>query len=900
MVNLGEYWHSMEIKEVIEKLNSSINGLTEEEAKKRLIQYGFNELEKPKKVSPLKIFAEQFTNILIIILLAATVLSFLVGEVIDALTILIIVVAAAVLGFTQEYKAEKAIEALKKMLSPVATVIRDSEEKKIPAKEIVPGDILVLEAGDKIPADGRIIEAFHLQVNEAPLTGESVPVVKQATIMPKDISISDMKNMVFAGTTVTDGRGKVIVVATGSNTEFGKIAKEVAAIEKEKTPLEKRMEEVGKLLSKLMLSACFIVIGVGIIEEFFTYKMLSFNFLIEMILFGVALAVAAVPEALPAIVTGTLAIGMREMAKRNAIVRKMAAVETLGCTSVICADKTGTLTKGEMTVKKIYVNGEIVDVTGVGFEPKGEFMVKGEKINPLNNQALTMLLKAASLCNEAKLSKSENEWKILGDPTEGALIVAAVKAGLSQEELKKAYPRISEIPFSSERKRMTTIHKADNGRIFVFMKGAPEIVLEHCSKILKKDKIEPISEIEKNMILKVNEEMANNALRVLGIAYKEEKEFTQNEEELEKNLVFIGLAGMIDPPREEAIEAIKICKQVKMKPIMITGDHKLTALAIAKEMGIYNEGDLVLTGAELEALSDEEFNKIVDKVTVYARVSPIHKLRIVKAWKAKGEVVAMTGDGVNDAPALKQADIGVAMGITGTEVAKEASDMVIADDNFATIVKAIERGRWIYDNIKKYLAYILRCNIVEMIVLAAGVLIGVPLPLFPAQILYINLATDGLPAIALGVGPPDPDIMQRPPRNPKESIFTKDFKYFLAIFPAILSIMLLGLFLASFYAHYEDLARTRLFLAFVFFELTVALSSRSLKYSILKVKPDKFLLLSVIITVIQTILLILIPATRQAFKIVYPSLIDVEIIAILCIITAVLMETVKYFLKKIK
>ena len=467
-VNLGEYWHSMEIKEVIKKLNSNINGLTEEEAKKRLIQYGFNELEKPKKVSPLKIFVEQFTNILIVILLAATVLSFLVGEVIDALTILIIVVAAAILGFTQEYKAEKAIEALKKMLSPVATVIRDSEEKKIPAKEIVPGDILVLEAGDKIPADGRIIEAFHLQVNEAPLTGESVPVVKQATIMPKDTLISDMKNMVFAGTTVTDGRGKVIVVATGSNTEFGKIAKEVAAIEKEKTPLEKRMEEVGKLLSKLMLSACFIVIGIGIIEEFYTHKMLSFNFLIEMVLFGVALAVAAVPEALPAIVTGTLAIGMREMAKRNAIVRKMAAVETLGCTSVICADKTGTLTKGEMTVKKIYVNGEIIDVTGVGFEPKGEFMVKGEKINPLDNQALTMLLKVASLCNEAKLSKSRNKWKILGDPTEGALIVAAVKAGLSQEELKKAYPRISEIPFSSERKRMTTIHRADDGRIFVF------------------------------------------------------------------------------------------------------------------------------------------------------------------------------------------------------------------------------------------------------------------------------------------------------------------------------------------------------------------------------------------------------------------------------------------------
>ncbi|MBS7655202.1 cation-translocating P-type ATPase [Candidatus Bathyarchaeota archaeon] len=897
---MSEYWHSLSVEEVIKKLKSSINGLTESEAKERLTQYGFNELEKPKKISPLKILAKQFTNILIIILLAATALSFLVGEIIDTLTILIIVIAAAVLGFFQEYKAEKAIEALKKMLSPTATVIRDSEERKIPAKEIVPGDIIVLEAGDKIPADGRVIEAFHLQVNEAPLTGESVPIIKQAIIMPKEASISDMKNIVFAGTTVTDGRGKAIVVATGSNTEFGKIAKEVATIEKEKTPLEKRMGEVGKMLSKLMLSACFIVIGVGIVEEFFAYRTLSFEFLIEMILFGVALAVAAVPEALPAIVTGTLAIGMREMAKRNAIVRKMAAVETLGCTSIICTDKTGTLTKGEMTVRKIYVNEEVIDVTGVGFEPKGEFMVKGEKINPLNNQALTMLLTAASLCNEAKLSKSENEWKILGDPTEGALIVAAVKAGLTQEELKKTYPRISEIPFSSERKRMTTVHKVHDERIFVFMKGAPEVVLEHCNKILKENGVEPFLEEEKNKILKVNEGMANNALRVLGVAYKEEENLTRNEEELEKNLVFVGLAGMIDPPREEAIEAIKLCKQVKMKPIMITGDHKLTALAIAKEMSIYNEGDLVLTGAELEALSDEEFNRIVDKVTVYARVSPIHKLRIVKAWKARREVVAMTGDGVNDAPALKQADIGVAMGITGTEVSKEASDMVIVDDNFATIVKAIERGRWIYDNIKKYLTYILRCNIVEMIVLAVGVLIGVPLPLFPVQILYINLATDGLPAIALGVGPPDPDIMQRPPRNPKESIFTKDIKYFLAVFPIILSAILLGLFLTSFYAHYEDLARARLFLAFVFFELTVALSSRSLKYSIIKVKPDKFLSFSVLITAIQTIILILVPATREAFKIVYPSLIDIGIILVLCIVTLVFMEVMKKILGKIK
>lgn len=891
-------WYSMTVEEVLKKLKTSADGLTDEEATKRLMEYGANELERAERISPLRILGRQFTSVLMIILLAATLLSVLVGEVIDAITIIAIVAAAAILGFTQEYRAERAIEALKRMLSPMATVIRGSEEREIPVKEIVPGDIIVLEAGDKVPADGRIIEGYRLQVNEAPLTGESVPVQKEEATLKGDLQIPDMKNMVFAGTIVTDGKGRAVVVATGMNTEFGKIAREVAAVKKEKTPLEKRMEDVGRLLSKLMLSACIIVIFAGMIEEYLRHGILRSDFAIEMILFGIALAVAAVPEALPAIVTGTLAIGMREMAKRNAIVRKMAAVETLGSTSVICTDKTGTLTKGEMTVRRIYVNGRTVEVTGVGFEPKGSFLLKGNEIDPLKDEALTLLLKGVTLCNEAKLVKDEEGWRILRDPTEGALIVAAAKAGLDHEELRRRYPRIWEVPFSSERKRMTTIHKTGENGAMVFMKGAPETILKHCSKILEDGEERSLSRDRIEEILRVNMEMARNALRVLGVAYKKTGKGSLEEDEAEEELTFLGLVGMIDPPREEAIEAIRTCKEVKMKPVMITGDQKLTAMAIAKEMRIYDEGDIALTGEELEALNDEEFSKIVDRVTVYARVSPLHKVKIVRAWKRKGEVVAMTGDGVNDAPALKHADIGVAMGITGTEVAKEAADMVIADDNFATIVKAVERGRWIYDNIKKYLMYLLQANLVELIVLATGVLIGFPLPLLPAQILYVNLATDGLPAIALGVSPADPDIMKRPPRDPREGVFTRDGKRFLTVFPVIVGGILLWLFAASILQS-EVLARTRIFIALVSFELAIALSLRSLRYSIVKAKPDRFLTLAVVITAIQTAILIAIPGTRQAFKIGMPTLKDLELAAGVSIIAVAAIEILKKVFKKI-
>lgn len=884
-----EKWHALEITESLARLKTSSQGLTQEEASNRLKQYGLNELAAMGKISPLTIFFRQFKSILILILIGATIISLVTGHSVDALVIFAIVLVSAVLGFIQEYRAEKALEALKTMLSPTTLVIRDGKEVTIPAREIVPGDILVLKEGDKIPADARLIEEINLQTNEASLTGESMPVSKETVRLSLDTLIPDRRNMVFSGTEVTSGKGKALVVATGMNTEFGKIAKQVAIVVKEETPLEKRTKELGKWLGIAALSISFFVMILGILRGMP---------LIQVILFSIALAVAAVPEALPAVVTGSLAIGMYKMAKKNALVRKMPAVETLGAVTVICSDKTGTLTKGEMTVRKIYVGNETVSVTGTGYEPKGEFHTEGDG-SILQSEPFSLIMSGSILCNDAELVIEGDKWHIKGDPTEGALLVAATKAGFQWGEIKKQYPRIGELPFSSERKRMTTVHLTPHGGVHCFMKGAPEIVLGHCAYLQELGKVEKLTEEKRNEILMTSEKMAGEALRVLGVAYKKIPSSTTNfdEDNLEKDLIFLGLIGMMDPPREEAIRAVEICKQVKIRPIMITGDHKLTAVAIAKEVGIYQEGDMVLTGEDLEKMVDEEFENIVEKVTVYARVSPAHKLRIVQAWKRKGQIVAMTGDGVNDAPALKHADIGVAMGITGTEVTKEASDLVLADDNFASIVSAIELGRWIYDNIKKYLTYLLQANLVEILVLSIAVLAGYPLPLLPVQILYINLATDGLPAIALGVSPPDPDIMKRPPRNPKETVFTKEVKSFLLRAVSIEVPLLLLLFLYSF-PFGEQVAQTRLFLVLVFFELIVALNCRSLRYTLLKVRPHKFLILTVLWEAALIIVLVNIPIARQALGMVEGiGLIEVGLVSALCLLTLFSIEIAKYLLQ---
>ncbi len=887
-------WHALDSAAALAALDvDPARGLSPDEARRRLDTHGPNELTHEEKASALAMFLGQFKNILILILLVAVVLSALVGEVVDAAIILVIVVFCAVLGFVQEFRAEKALEALKDMLSPTMTVLRGGAEEEIPSADIVPGDILLLEAGDRIPADARVFESHSLRCDEAPLTGESVPVGKNPAPLPPELPTGDRKNMVFTGATVTYGRGKAAVTATGMETAFGQIAKEVSAVQAEKTPLEKRTEEIGKWLGIIALGICFLVAGVSVVREYFSGR-LDLTFTIEVVMFAIALAVAAVPEALAAIVTGALAIGMRQMAKRNALVRKMPAVETLGCTTVICSDKTGTLTKGEMTVRRIYVWDQAVDVAGAGYAPAGE--VGADAPQP---EALEALCLAGMLCNDADLVQTEGRWAIKGDPTEAALVVAAKKAGLPKAKTRTEHPREEEFPFSSERKRMTTVNRLPDGRRMAFMKGAPETVLERCAGVLDNGAVRPLAEADRRRILAVNEEMAGDALRVLGLAQRELPPNTAcTEEGVEQDLVFLGLAGMMDPPREEAVEAVAVCKRVGIRPVMITGDHKLTAVAVAREVGIYHEGDQALTGEELAALSDAEFADRVARVTVYARVSPLDKLKIVKAWKARGEVVAMTGDGVNDAPALKHADIGVAMGISGTEVAKEAADMVLTDDNFASIVTAIELGRWIYDNIKKYLTYLLRCNITEVAVIGGAVLVMGPeyLPLLPAAILYINLATDGLPALALGVAPPDADIMQRPPRDPQESVFTWDVRAFVLLAILIEIPLFFGLF-------FHDLgeishARTEMFFLFVIVEMVIALNFRSMRYSFFTAPPHKWLLAAIAWEGLLILVLMQFAPVREAFGINLPSLRDLAIITGFALLVFASMEGVKVLIRR--
>lgn len=906
-------WHAKSPEETLKELNSSEKGLSQAEAQKRLTEYGPNELRKEKRSSPIKLFLEQFTDILIIILLIATGLSIAVGELIDALVIIVIVLATAILGFVEEFRSEKAVEALKKMTAPTATVLRDGKEVKISTSQIVPGDVLLLYTGDKVPADARLIKSFNLKIDEASLTGESSPVNKKIDSCGEETPLNDRRNMAFTGTVAVYGRGEAVATSTGMNTEFGKIAKMVQMTEEEETPLEKRTQSIGKWIGILSVAICIGVGVIGIVEG---------RNPIDMILWGISLAVAAVPEALPAIVTGALAVGMYRMAKVNTIVKKLPAVETLGCTSVICSDKTGTLTKGEMTVQRIYVNDQAVKVTGVGYAPDGEFLIENEKVDP-KSEKLRALLTAATLCNDAKLEKdtATERWVVKGDPTEGALIIAAAKAGLWKEELEKQQPRIGEIPFSSETKRMTTVHVSSGKSKMAYMKGAPEIVLGKCTKFLTNGKVARLAESDRAKILKVTEAMARQALRNLGFAYRELPETVDTyDEKIEKDFVFVGTMGMIDPPREEVKDAIYTCKKAGINVVMVTGDHKLTAVAVAKELNLLGENEeegKVLTGEELEKISDEQLADIVQKVVIYARVSPEHKMRIVKAWKAKGQVVAMTGDGVNDAPALKMSDIGISMGLTGTEVTKEASDMVLTDDNFASIIKAVREGREIYDNIKKYLTYLMRCNVMEILVMFIAVVSvpylaklfypaartedigGATIALTAAQLLWVNLTTDGLPAIALGIDPGDPDTMERKPRDPTESVFTRDVKIYLTLVPVLMSSLLLfGYF---FYHPWEGAAqlteaRTQLLTAMILMELANAISARSLKYPVWKVGifKNKFLWYAVGSSFLLQLFVLYTPGVNAAFNVTAPEPLDWAFAILFTAITFVTLETGKY------
>jgi Ca2+-transporting ATPase len=898
-------WHALDAQAVLAALRSDpARGLSADEARRRLAEHGPNELAREKRRSAWALFFGQFKNVLIAILLVSIALSALAGETTDALIIAVIVVFCAVLGFVQEWRAERALEALADMLAPTITVLRDGSEAEIAAREIVPGDILLVEAGDKVPADARVVEAHSLRCDEAALTGESAPVGKRVAPQAGSAGLADRRGMVHAGTSVTYGRGRAVVCATGMRTAFGAIAREVARIETGKSPLERRSEEIGKWLGIGALGICFLVAGISVARGYAAGR-LDFPFVVTMVMFAISLAVAAVPEALAAIVTGALAVGMRKMAKRNALVRRMPAVETLGCTTVICSDKTGTLTKGEMTVRRVLAGGLSLSVTGAGYEPAGE--IRGTSGPAPASEALDLLLLAGLLCNDADLVERDGRITAKGDPSEAALVVLAEKGGLSRAGVRAQNPRLEELPFSSERRRMSTVHdlapgSAWGGRM-ALVKGAAETVLGLCAHIHDGREVRPLAEADRQSALEQAEALAGDGLRVLALACRHlGREEALDEETVERGLTFLGLVGMMDPPRPEAAAAVAVCRKVGIRTVMITGDHALTARAVARELDIFREGDLVLEGEELARLSEAELSALVRRVTVYARVSPLDKLKIVRAWKGQGEVVAMTGDGVNDAPALKHADIGVAMGLSGTEVAREAASMVLADDNFASIVAAVELGRWIYDNIKKSLTYLLRCNITEVAVIGGVVLALGPdyLPLLPAAILYINLATDGLPALALGVAPPDPDIMERPPRDPKESVFSREVLAFVGL--AVLVEIPFFFFL-----FFHDLgrdaagiaqARTELFFLFIAVEMVIALNFRSMRESVFSLRPHGWLLAAVVWEVALAALLIQFEPVREAFGIGVPKAGDIGVILAFGAVVFASLEGIKAWLRR--
>ena len=756
-------WHALTVDATLSELKTGTAGLSSEEARRRLDECGPNELQTAHRASPWSLLLSQFKNVMIVILLVATGMSALLGEGVDTIVIGVIVLFAVGLGFIQEFRAERAIDALRKMAAPTATALRDGEELEVPAQHLVPGDIVLLQAGDRVPADLRLIESINLQIEEAALTGESVAVEKHAgPIASAEVALGDRKNMAYAGTSASYGRGRAVVAAIGMSTEFGKIARMLQTVETDRTPLQKNLDKMGGLLARVALVIVALIVALGLLRG---------QPFMEILLFGIALAVAVVPEALPAVVTISLAIGVQRMVKRHALMRRLHAVETLGSTSVICSDKTGTLTKDEMTVRKLYVAERLYDVSGAGYEPHGQFLVEGRVAEP--DDALRRFLRAATLASDAHSARGEADgrWHIKGDPTEGALVVAAAKAGLIKAELERQAPRTGEIPFTSETKRMTTMHAAPEGTA-AFSKGAPEIILASCTHVLvwRNGALQelPLDDAGRMRIAEIGQGLADQALRVLGVACKSDATL----ETAEHGMTFLGLAGMIDPPRPEAHEGVRKCEEAGIRVVMITGDHPVTAQAVARELGIL-KGGRVVTGAQLDAIPEPDLEREVVGIDVYARVSPAHKLRIVTAMQKSGSVVAMTGDGVNDAPALKKADIGIAMGITGTDVTKEAAAMTLTDDNFASIVAAIEEGRGIFSNIKKYLMYLLSSNTGEMLIMAVATLMGMPMPLIAVQILYINLATDGLPALALAVDPPEHDLMKRPPRDPRAGIFSR-------------------------------------------------------------------------------------------------------------------------------
>lgn len=901
-------YYDQDISSVFGELRTSVKGLSPEDAEKRLEEYGKNELKEKEKVSVFRLFLSQFKSILILILVIAAIVSALLGEAIDAAVILFTVFLAGILGFVQEYRAEKAIELLKSLTSPEATVVRNGSEKKIPSTYLVPGDIILLQTGDRIPADARIIEEFNLKVDESSLTGESVPVQKVTDALPAGTSEADRNNMVYAGTAVAYGRGKAVITATGMKTSFGELAGLLGTIERSRTPLQESLDKFGRWIGGATI---VIVAFVAVLGVFLGFPPL------DMFLWGVALAVAAIPEALPAVVTVGLGLGVRRMVKRHALVRKLPSVETLGATNVICSDKTGTLTQNKMTVERIYVDRQILRVTGGGYDPDGKFL-KGdsEKEDPEvsgDDIHLRVLLLSAALCNDSNLYKEEDGWKIRGDPTEAALVVAAAKAGFEKSELDSKYPRLAEIPFSSESKRMTTFNKLDDfpgdvldSELVAFSKGAPEVILGSCTKIFLDGEIKTLTHGQKQEILEEVKELADQALRVMAFSFRPFEEGFSPEkissgkipvERAEEDMVFSGLTGMRDPPREEVKAAIRTCEDAGIKTVMITGDHKVTAAAIARELGILKENDLTLTGSELDSLEEKEFEDRVERVSVYARVYPAHKLRVVEALKKKGYVVAMTGDGVNDAPALKAADMGIAMGITGTDVSKEASSMILTDDNFASIVSAVEEGRNIFKNIRNFITYGLTCHIGEVLIVLIAILGWQILPLMAVQILWINLITDGLPPMALSVEPPDRGLMRQKPRNVEEGLITRrEITAGLGI-GTLVTLQALIVLVWSLESGFSlSKLQTMVFTLVVFSEMFNAFNWRSDRYSVfsLGLFTNKALIYAVLTTVVLQLMVIYVPFLQLAFSTVPLSLPEWGIILALASTTLISMEIVKH------
>lgn len=910
-------WHSMTAEEALERLRSGPQGLSSDEASRRLAEYGPNLLESPFKPSPVRIFLKQFKEYLNLVLIFAAVISYIAGETHNAYVIFGIVLLVALIGFLQEYKAERSMEALRDMLAPEADVFRDGKMISVSAEELVPGDVVFLEAGDKVPADGRIIERTSLEVNEASLTGESSPIEKDVAPLPRKIAVgvieakltgksqpaekeaiplleetplADRKNMVFMGTFVSYGNCRFVVTATGKDTELGRISGMIGEKEVE-PPLKLKLEHLAKRQAYLVLTISAAVFFLNLNHGYP---------IMDTLITAIALAVAGVPEALPFVVTLALAFGTQAMARKNAIIRSLPAVETLGSTSIICTDKTGTLTTGEMTVRELRTY-RTVEVTGSGYNPEGEFRQNGAAINPVEDD-IALLLKIGVLSNNANLERTNGKWSIVGDPTEGALLVTAKKSGIL-EKTQKEYVEMVEYPFDSDRRRMTTVNRSDDD-IIVAMKGAPEVVLDRCTRVACPDGIKPMSAEDRKMVYEIADDMAGKALRVLALAWKDASPDEPLERDYaESGLIFAGMMGLMDPPRIEALEAIRTCKLAGIRPVMITGDHRLTARAISKELEIGN-GEVV-EGSALEKMSDDDLFERIDDISVFARVTAEHKVRIVEAFKAKGHIVAMTGDGVNDAPALKAADIGVAMGRTGTEVAKEASDIVIIDDNFATIVGAIEEGRRIFDNIRKGTSYLLSVSFAELATIFLGVLLELPIPLLAAQILWINVVAEEFPAIGLAVEPADSNIMHRKPRDPKESMPSRSLLIYTLGTAAVIVSGCLGLYVISLNMNQGlTYARTMAFVGLGLFTAFNAYSSRSLDESIIRIEPlgNKMLIVGLATSITAILAAVYLPFMQSIFEttpLIAESWILIGFVSVLVVLAAEVLKKIVPGLKQI-